>query len=635
MKTNIDKTNRFLCLLSALFLFAFSIARGEPVTILNETFEGAPAVDWKHAWGTAATSSERAHNGQQSLQCTVEDQYGMSVYYYDMPVKPGATYTLSAWIFIPEQEKDCFPQLQICRENWFPVGPEKMKSSPTLKGEWEELRCEWTNTQNLTSIRVALHDNPQREGLGGATYFWDDVVMTEEGGSQSEPEAAQGPAAMPESMDAKSAGGGNAAVGQEARGHNPDALAGLDVKPAGDMKVKVTAGRARVLCREVPVAETTLDIAPPRIMQITDEAAKLTDEMPESFNRGTALQHCVGFGATLPCLEPGSIVIKEKPGQDGLVYVQGKDWRADETWGRVGRIPEGRIKPGQTVYIDYCTRPLRVDTICVAPDGRISINQGDSQKVCPSIPAADYGSLSLCRIFLDYGCKEITAKEIYPVGEPFPQPDPAALNQNRERVAKTRAKLEQGKDVTIVAWGDSVTQGGDASRQELRFCEAFAQALRFKYPQARIKLINAGRGGWNSSKSLPLFEDDVLKYKPDLVTMEFVNDMGLPEPALRKNWFEAIDRVRAIGGESIIVTPHFVLPMWMNFTGIGAVETRPNVEALRKIAGEKKVTLADASKRWEHLAIEGVPYLVHLRNGINHPDDFGHGLFTEELMRLF
>lgn len=632
MKTNIDKPNRLPCLVSAFFLVAISLVRGETVTILNESFESTPTIEWQHEWGQFTNSTERAHGGKQSLQCTVENKYGMSVHYCDLPVKPGATYTLSAWLFIPQQDKDCFPQLQLCKNKWTPVA----QASPSTHGEWEELRCEWTNTENLKTVRIALHNSPWREGLEGAIYFWDDVCMTEEAGSPAKSGATEEHAAMPERMDAKLAGSGApVAASLAARGKNPDVLAGLEVNPGGGMKVTVTAGKARVLGREVDVPETTLEIAPPPVMQITDEAAKLTDEVPESFHKGTALQQCVGFSATLPCLEPGSIVIKETPGQGGLIYEQGKDWRADETWGRVGRIPEGRIKAGQTVYIDYRTRPLRVDTIGISPAGQISVNRGDSQKICPTIPPADYGSLALCHIFLDYGCQEITEKSVYPVGEPFPQPDAAVLNNRRALVAKTREKLEQGKDVTIVAWGDSVTAGGDASRPELRFCEAFAQALRFKYPQARIKLINAGRGGWNSSKSLPLFEDDVLKYKPDLVTMEFVNDMGLPESALRKNWFEAIDRVRAIGGESIIVTPHFVLPMWMNFTGDATPETRPNVEALRRIAGEKKVALADASKRWEHLAIEGVPYLVHLRNGINHPDDFGHALFTEELMRLF
>lgn len=616
----------------AIHLLVASSASGATRTLLREPFEGAPTVEWKHDWGTFANSTEKAHGGKESLRCAVENKYGMSVHYCDFPVKPGATYTLTAAVFIPDQEKECFPQLQLCTAKWSPVA----KSSPTLKGEWEELRCEWTNTENLKSIRVALHDNPWKEGLEGAVCFWDDVVLTEEVDDAAKPETAETHAAMPEGMDAKAAGGGGKVTSQlEARGQNPNVITGLTVKPAGGMKVTVSAGKARVLGREVDVAETTLEIPPPPVLKITDEATTLTDEVPASFSKGTALVHCLGFGATLPCLEQGSIVIKEKPGNGGLIYEKGKDWRADETWGRVGRIPEGRIRAGQTVYIDYHMLPLRVDTICISPSGRVSVNQGDSQKLCPSIPAADYGSLALCHIFLDYGCQKITDKEIYPIGEPYPSPDADFLNAQRARVAGTRQKLEKGEDVTIVAWGDSVTAGGDASHPELRFCEAFAQALRFKYPNARIKLINAGRGGWNSNMSLPLFEDDVLKYKPDLVTMEFVNDMGMGEPGLRKNWFEAIDRVRAIGGEAVIVTPHFVLPMWMKFPGNGTAETRSNVEALRKIAEEKQVALADASKRWEHLAIEGVPYLVHLRNGINHPDDFGHALFVEELMRLF
>jgi len=294
------------------------------------------------------------------------------------------------------------------------------------------------------------------------------------------------------------------------------------------------------------------------------------------------------------------------PGHDGLVYEQGKDWRADETWGRVGRIPGGRIKAGQTVYIDYRVRLLRMDTICISPAGKVSVNQGDSQKVCPSIPAADYGSLALCHVFLDYGCQQITEQSIYPIGEAY-LPDQASINVSRDRVAKTREKLEQGKDVTIVAWGDSVTEGGNATRAEFGFPDAFVQALRYKYPNAHIKLINAGRGGWNTSRSLPLFQGDVLKYKPDLVIMEFLNDTVLPGPAVRKNWFEAIDRVRAIGGQVVIITPNFILPSHMHFpirNGFmdNATDPRAIVQEFRQIAEEKQVALADASKRWAHLA---------------------------------
>jgi hypothetical protein len=56
---------------------------------------------------------------------------------------------------------------------------------------------------------------------------------------------------------------------------------------------------------------------------------------------------------------------------------------------------------------------------------------------------------------------------------------------------------------------------------------------------------------------------------------------------------------------------------------------------LRNIANEKKTGLADASRRWEHLTGEGLPYTTLLYNNINHPDDRGHLIFAEELMKFF
>jgi len=455
------------------------------------------------------------------------------------------------------------------------------------------------------------------------------LVLLTGGAAGQSPEPA-----MPESIEAESVTTLSSST-VPARGRNPAVIEGLEILPAGGMKVRLTAGKVRVMDKEVTVPETILDLAPPVQLDITDEATTLTDQKPEGFGRGTALKNCLGVGvATFPCLVPGSIVIKDQPGEDGLIYEKDRDWRADETWGRVGRLPEGHIKAGQKVYIDYRIQLSRVDTIGIDGLGRAGVNRGTSQKLSPALPAADYGSLALGRIYLDHATTEITEREIYPIGPAY-QPDAAAIETYRARVAAMRAKLEQGQDVTIVGWGDSVTAGGDASRPELRFGEAFTQALRFKYPGARIKYVNAGRGGWTSTMSLPVFEDAVLKHKPDLVTMEFVNDMRMAESTLRNNWIQAIDRIREAGGEPVVVTPHFVLPLNMNFPGLGTPETRANVERLRQIATEKEVAVADASKRWEHLAIEGIPYPIHLRNGINHPDDFGHALFVEELMRLF
>lgn len=574
-------------------------------TLLRESFEAASAVRWGHAWGEAAITDECAHTGGKSLKCTVEDKYGMSVHFCDFDARPGATYTLSAWLRVPEQEKECSPVLRLCTPQW---GPTLGEAAPQKKGEWVQLQCQWKNEKNLPAIRVALHNGSYKAGLGGGHYYWDDVVLAEEGGVMEKPGS---------------------------RGRNPNAIEGLGGAPAGGMKVSVAVGKALVLGREVPVNAATIEIAPQVVLQVVGEATRLTDEVPQGWGKGTPLTHCNSVGTTLPgCLEPGSIVVREKA-EGGTVYEKDKDWRADELWGRIGRVPEGRIRADQMVCVDYRARLQRVDTICISSTGQVYVRQGDSEKMCPAIPGADYGSLALCNVYVPFGCREITEREIYPIGPPFPSPDVDFLETNRVRVAKTREKLERGENVTIVTWGDSVTAGGDATRPEFRYADAFIQALRYKYPQARIAHVNAGRGGWNTNKSLPLFEDDVLKHKPDLVTIEFVNDMGFSEENMRKNYFDAIGRVRAIGGEVAILTPHFTMPVWMKHDGVETPETRVAIGYLRKICEEKQVALADASKRWEHLAAEGIPYYIRLRNGINHPDDAGHQLFVEELMRLF
>jgi hypothetical protein len=59
------------------------------------------------------------------------------------------------------------------------------------------------------------------------------------------------------------------------------------------------------------------------------------------------------------------------------------------------------------------------------------------------------------------------------------------------------------------------------------------------------------------------------------------------------------------------------------------------VFALRDYAAKHNLALADASARWEHLWREGLPYVTLLRNGINHPDDRGHAMFADELMKCF
>jgi hypothetical protein len=118
--------------------------------------------------------------------------------------------------------------------------------------------------------------------------------------------------------------------------------------------------------------------------------------------------------------------------------------------------------------------------------------------------------------------------------------------------------------------------------------------------------------------------------------IEFVNDMGFSRDLIFKNYTDAVGRIRAIGGEVIVLTPHFVRPDWMpEGKGMRTPETRPAVTYLREFCAQNQVGLADTSRRWEYLWVEGLPYLTLLYNGINHPDDRGHALFVNDLKLFF
>ena len=307
----------------------------------------------------------------------------------------------------------------------------------------------------------------------------------------------------------------------------------------------------------------------------------------------------------------------------------------DEGWGLLGRVERGRIAAHTVVCVDYAYSLSRLDTVQVSPQGKVSVRKGVEAKTCPHPAGADEGHLALANVFVNYNAREIAEADVFPIGAPLPAPTREDLAKKASRVPKARQKLESGGKLRIGFWGDSVTCGGDASRPERRFPDGFVLELRKKYPNAQIEFFNAGIGGSNTRGRLANLHADVIEKKPDLVIIEFVNDMGFPRSLMRKHYYDAIGQVRAIGGEVILITPHFTMPSMMRFGTVWDADSRPACQALREIAAEKQVGLADAARAWQHLCKRGIPYTTLLHNGINHPDDRGHRIFIDELLKFF
>lgn len=421
----------------------------------------------------------------------------------------------------------------------------------------------------------------------------------------------------------------------------PWVVSGLRVEPAGGMKVRVAAGEADIAGRRVAFTETILEVAAPATISVSDEKTVLAEEKPESWFAGTSLRQCTCFagggGTPLPyCLQPNSVRVKKAPG-DGPAYEEGRDFLVDHDWAKVGRVADGRIEQGQEVFVDYVYRLARLDSVVLTSDGRVTLVRGPSRKTCPPPPELDDGTVRLANILVWYDTAEIKPGLIFPCGPGHPEPSDEERAERQKTVSRTLAKLRAGEEVVVCTWGDSVTTGGDAIPIEMAFPWTFARALQEKYPQARVKLVNAGIGGTNTAGRLPNLDAEVLACHPALVTIEFVNDCGLPAETLLNNWRDAIGRIKAAGADIIVITPHLVMPPWMGWTyeDMWGRDNRQAVELMRQVARETGVGLADVSRRWDHLCQEGLPYITLLWNGINHPDNRGHELFVRELMTFF
>jgi len=283
----------------------------------------------------------------------------------------------------------------------------------------------------------------------------------------------------------------------------------------------------------------------------------------------------------------------------------------------------------------------------VGRDGLVSIKKGTPHISAPVPPAPDAGKTAIAHVLADYHARRLDKDDIFPILE---TPAQAVTATTRGRIPKTLAKLKAGQPVTIVCLGDSVTAGGNASLPEFRYVDVFAKGLRERFPAAQIDVQNISAGGSASRHWLhpdkhpyrglkgdanPARFERVIAAKPDLLTIEFVNDAGLTPAQVEESYGDILNRLKPLGTEVILITPHFTMLRMMGFQDMRGNEKRPYVLALREFATRHQLGLADASARWEHLAKEGIPYLTLLDNTINHPDDRGHRLFAEELWKCF
>ncbi len=412
-----------------------------------------------------------------------------------------------------------------------------------------------------------------------------------------------------------------------------------------------------------------VEVTPPETVSVRDERHDAipvyNKATPWGWTRGARLERLVTQECSATGLLHGdSVRVGLAPG-GAKTLVRGRDFEIDPFWATLGRLEGGAIAAGQTVFVDYDYTPQRIDCVVAGEDGARVVRGTPGVSAVP-LPVTPPGMVPVASIFLSGPTTELSEENLFPitgviVGEGGPaEVTPTNAKQTSGKssappresqcqadrfLPRTLARLRNGEPVTIVAWGDSVTSGGgvrqlpDAKWYQYRF----KAELRKRFPTAHIRVLTAAWPGATSAMYLNSpkgshydFVRDVLGPKPDLVTIEFVNDSSLSEEETVRNYTGILDRIQGAGAEAVLIAPHLVRPDWMGVKTLKFdADPRPYVAGLRRVARERGVALADVSAQWVALWHYGIPYTTLLANSINHPDDRGHQISAATLMDLF
>ncbi|MCK5803049.1 MAG: SGNH/GDSL hydrolase family protein [Lentisphaeria bacterium] len=409
---------------------------------------------------------------------------------------------------------------------------------------------------------------------------------------------------------------------------------------AQDLPLEVTAPW------QITVGKTVIDVPPQSAVHVRGEKhAKLRvfAEKGGGWRRGERLkplitQECTAAGA----LDPTSVKVRSV---EGVVFELGKDYKVEGHWGTVGRVEGGGIGAKTPVLVEYDYFPNRLHALAVNAAGAVRLVMGKPTLGIQFPPDLDEGETRLAGIWLSGRVEHLSKRNLLPV-DGTPQPVSEWVGRAAELIPETLAKLQAGEKVRIVAWGDSVTNGGGVGgrNREGWYQHQFLKRLKLCFPKAQIELLTASWPGGNSRGYMNAppggkydFKRDVLAPKPDLVTIEFVNDAGWRGERLMEHYGKIRDAIRGNGSEIILITPHFVRPDWMGVNKSTKFDNdpRPYVKSLRDFARDNDIAVADAALLWGHLWREGIPYMTMEGNSINHPDVRGHKLFADALMAIF
>jgi len=228
-------------------------------------------------------------------------------------------------------------------------------------------------------------------------------------------------------------------------------------------------------------------------------------------------------------------------------------------------------------------------------------------------------------------------------GESYPL-RPAKECSERHGLPNIASKLEAGQPVRVAYLGGSITAAAGWRVKTLAW-------LQREYPQADISEINAAIGGTGSDLGVYRLRHDVLRFKPDLLFVEFAVNDGGTDPAEIERCMEGIVRQTWAKDPTIDICYVYTLTSGMlpdlkagrfpraasameNVADVyGIPSIHFGVEVAKQVNTDKLIFQAPANS--SETGQQGIgDRMVFSRDGV-HPLDAGHGIYAGVVAKHF
>ena len=156
--------------------------------------------------------------------------------------------------------------------------------------------------------------------------------------------------------------------------------------------------------------------------------------------------------------------------------------------------------------------------------------------------------------------------------------------------------------------------------------------LKSAYPMTVVNVINTSIGGENSESGLKRFEADVLTHKPDVLFIDYaLNDRGMGLERAKIAWEKMIRLALEKNIKVILLTPSPDQRVDIK-DDFSILDQHAN--QIKELAKSFQIGLIDTYALYKNKVKSG-SNLVDYMSQVNHPNEKGHQMITDEIMSYF